>query len=160
MKNPSGDAQKGLAQGADQDESPKRHLTSIFTASGVLIAIALGTYVKATTVTSKPAKASQTGELKSAAVIVNDFQNPFFVQIARGAESKAREINRNVKFTLVKSDLYDRADQVNSLVSSGVDLILLAADTTHIAPVLKRAKSAGVTVVAVEVGVKQGSTPQ
>ena len=32
-------------------------------------------------------------ELKSAAVTVGDLGNPFFVQIARGAETKAKEIN-------------------------------------------------------------------
>ena len=38
-------------------------------------------------------------ELKSAAVTVGDLGNPFFVQIARGAETKAKEVNPGVKFT-------------------------------------------------------------
>ncbi|HET9524004.1 MAG TPA: hypothetical protein VFO90_07215, partial [Terrimicrobiaceae bacterium] len=43
-------------------------------------------------------------ELKSTAVTVGDLGNPFFVQIARGAETKAKEINPNVKFTSLSSN--------------------------------------------------------
>ncbi len=98
-------------------------------------------------------------ELKSAAVTAGDLGNPFFVQIARGAESKAKEVNPKVKFNSLSSnyDVNNQANQVDNLISSGVNLILLgAADSKGIAPAVRRAKEAGVAVVAVDVGAEGG----
>jgi ribose transport system substrate-binding protein len=61
---------------------------------------------------------------------------------ARGAETKAKEINPNVKFTALSTqyDLNTQTNQVDNLVSSGVNLILLnAADSKGIASAVKRA---------------------
>lgn len=98
-------------------------------------------------------------ELKSVGVTVGDLGNPFFVQIARGAESKAKEISPNVKFTSLSSnyDVNNQTNQMDNLVSSGVNLILLgAADSKGIAPAVKRAKQAGTLVIAVDVGAEGG----
>ena len=98
-------------------------------------------------------------ELKSTAVTVGDLGNPFFVQIARGAETKAKEINPNVKFTSLSSnyDVNNQTNQVDNLISSGVNLILLnAADSKGIAPAVRRAKEAGAVVIAVDVGAEGG----
>jgi ribose transport system substrate-binding protein len=98
-------------------------------------------------------------ELKSVGVTVGDLGNPFFVQIARGAESKAKEISPNVKFTSLSSnyDVNNQTNQMDNLVSSGVNLILLgAADSKGIAPAVKRAKQAGTAVIAVDVGAEGG----
>jgi ribose transport system substrate-binding protein len=98
-------------------------------------------------------------ELKSVAVTVGDLGNPFFIQIVRGAETKAKEINPNVKSTSLSSnyDVNTQTNQMDNLVSSGVSLILLgAADSKGIAPAVKRAKGAGVVVVAVDVGAEGG----
>jgi ribose transport system substrate-binding protein len=98
-------------------------------------------------------------ELKSVAVTVGDLGNPFFVQIARGAESKAKEVNPNVKFTSLSSnyDVNNQTNQVDNLISSGTSLLLLnAADSKGIAPAVKRAKDAGMTVIAVDVGAQGG----
>ena len=98
-------------------------------------------------------------ELKSVAVTVGDLGNPFFVQIARGAEAKAKEVNPNVKFTSLSSnyDVNNQTNQVDNLISSGTSLLLLnAADSKGIAPAVKRAKSAGMAVIAVDVGAEGG----
>jgi ribose transport system substrate-binding protein len=98
-------------------------------------------------------------ELKSVGVTVGDLGNPFFVQIAHGAEHKAKEINPNVKFNSLSSnyDVNNQTNQMDNLVSSGVNLILLgAADSKGIAPAVKRAKAAGSLVVAVDVGAEGG----
>jgi ribose transport system substrate-binding protein len=81
------------------------------------------------------------------------------VQIAHGAEHKAKEINPNVKFNSLSSnyDVNNQTNQMDNLVSSGVNLILLgAADSKGIAPAVKRAKAAGSLVVAVDVGAEGG----
>ncbi len=98
-------------------------------------------------------------ELKSVAVTVGDLGNPFFVQIARGAETKAKEINPSVKFASLSSnyDVNKQTNDIDNLISSGTSLLLLnAADSKGIAPAVKRAKGAGMAVIAVDVGAEGG----
>jgi ribose transport system substrate-binding protein len=98
-------------------------------------------------------------ELKSVGLTVGDLGNPFFVQIAHGAAAQAKTYNPDVKFTSVSSnyDVKNQTEQMNSFISSGVNLIILgAADSKGIAPSVKRAKAAGIIVVAVDVGAEGG----
>ncbi len=90
---------------------------------------------------------------------VGDIGNPFFVQIAKGVEAKAKHINSSVKVTALSSnyDAVKQADQIDQFISSGVNLIVLgAADSKAIAPAVSRAKKAGVVVIAVDVGAEGG----
>ena len=102
---------------------------------------------------------AETKKLNSVALTVGDLGNPFFVQIAHGAEAKAKQINDKVKFTSLSSnyDVNNQTNQIDNFISSNVNLILLgAADSKGIAPAVMRAKQAGVTVVAVDVGAEGG----
>ena len=99
------------------------------------------------------------GKLKGVAVTVGDLGNPFFVQIAHGAQAEAKKINPGVKFTAESSnyDVNNQTNQMDNFVSGGVNLILLgAADSKGIAPAVLRAKGAGIVVVAVDVGAEGG----
>jgi ribose transport system substrate-binding protein len=101
----------------------------------------------------------ETKKLNSVALTVGDLGNPFFVQIAHGAEAQAKEINGKVKFTALSSnyDVNNQTNQIDNFISSNVNLILLgAADSKGIAPAVLRAKQAGITVVAVDVGAEGG----
>jgi ribose transport system substrate-binding protein len=76
-------------------------------------------------------------KLNSVAVTVGDLGNPFFVQIAHGAEAQAKKYNPAVKFTAESSnyDVKNQTNQMDNFISSGVNLILLnAADSKGIAP--------------------------
>jgi ribose transport system substrate-binding protein len=98
-------------------------------------------------------------ELKAVGLTVGDLGNPFFVQIAHGAAAQARTYNPDIKFISLSSnyDPKNQIEQMNSFISSGVDLIILgAADSRGIAPAVKRAKAAGIIVVAVDVGAEGG----
>jgi ribose transport system substrate-binding protein len=98
-------------------------------------------------------------ELKSVGLTVGDLGNPFFVQIAHGAAAQARSYNPDVKFTSLSSnyDLKNQIEQMSNFISSGVDLIVLgAANSRGIAPAVKRARAAGIVVVAVDVGAEGG----
>lgn len=98
-------------------------------------------------------------KLDSVGLTVGDLANPFFVQVSHGAEAKAQQINGKVKFTAFSSnyDLNTQINQIDSFISSKVNLILLgAADSKGIAPAVQRAKKAGITVVAVDVGAEGG----
>jgi ribose transport system substrate-binding protein len=102
---------------------------------------------------------AETKKLESVALTVGDLGNPFFVQIAHGAEARAKQINDKVKFTSLSSnyDVNNQTNQIDNFISSNVNLILLgAADSKGIAPAVMRAKQAGVTVVAVDVGAEGG----
>jgi ribose transport system substrate-binding protein len=117
------------------------------TAGGLLLAISLTT----------PLLAQK--KLSTVAVTVGDLGNPFFVQIAHGAEAAAKKINPSLKFQSESSnyDVNNQTNQMDNFVASGANLILLnAADSKGIAPAVMRAKTAGVTVVAVDVGAEGG----
>jgi ribose transport system substrate-binding protein len=117
------------------------------TACGLLLAISLTT----------PLLAQK--KLSTVAVTVGDLGNPFFVQIAHGAEAAAKKINPSLKFQSESSnyDVNNQTNQMDNFVASGANLILLnAADSKGIAPAVMRAKTAGVTVVAVDVGAEGG----
>jgi ribose transport system substrate-binding protein len=121
--------------------------SGIKTAGGLLLAISLAT----------PLFAQK--KLTEVAVTVGDLGNPFFVQIAHGAEAAAKKINPGVKFASESSnyDVNNQTNQMDNFVASGASLILLnAADSKGIAPAVLRAKAAGVTVVAVDVGAEGG----
>ena len=98
-------------------------------------------------------------QLNTVAVTVGDLGNPFFVQIAHGAQAAAKKINPSVKFQSESSsyDVNNQTNQMDNFIASGANLILLnAADSKGIAPAVMRAKAAGVTVVAVDVGAEGG----
>jgi ribose transport system substrate-binding protein len=117
------------------------------TAFGLLLAISLTT----------PLLAQK--KLSTVSVTVGDLGNPFFVQIAHGAEAAAKKINPGVKFQSESSnyDVNNQTNQMDNFVASGANLILLnAADSKGIAPAVMRAKTSGVTVVAVDVGAEGG----
>ncbi|MFM9080799.1 MAG: substrate-binding domain-containing protein, partial [Opitutaceae bacterium] len=68
--------------------------------------------------------------LRSVAITVGDLGNPFFVQIAKGAEAKARELGgAGVKITAVSSgyDLNQQTNQMEDFIAAKVDLIVLNA---------------------------------
>jgi ribose transport system substrate-binding protein len=122
-------------------------LCGLKTACSLLLAISLTT----------PLLAQK--KLSVVAVTVGDLGNPFFVQIAHGAEAAAKKINPSVKFQSESSnyDVNNQTNQLDNFVANGANLILLnAADSKGIAPAVLRAKAAGVTVVAVDVGAEGG----
>jgi hypothetical protein len=98
--------------------------------------------------------------LRSVGITVGDSGNPFFVQIAKGAEVKARELGgAGVKVSAVSAgyDLNQQANQIDDFIAAKVDLIVLnAADSKGIAPAVKKARAAGIQVVAVDVAAEGG----
>ncbi len=105
---------------------------------------------------------SQAGakSLTSVGVTVGDLGNPFFVQIGKGAEAMAKKIGGpKTKVTVVSSgyDLNTQVSQIETFIASKVDMIVLnAADSKGIAPAVKKARAAGITIVAVDVGAEGG----
>lgn len=100
------------------------------------------------------------GTLQSIAVTVGDLGNPFFVQIGKGAEFAAQKLGgQGVRSTVVSSgyDLNQQFNQIENFIGANTSLILLnAADSKGIAPAVEKAKKAGITVIAVDVGAEGG----
>ncbi len=101
---------------------------------------------------SLPASAE---DLSAVGVTVGNLGNPFFVQVVKGVEAKAKELGGDgVQVTAVSAD-YDLAkqfSQVENFIASGVDMIVInAADPAAIEPAIRRAQEAGIVVVAVDV---------
>ncbi len=98
--------------------------------------------------------------LKSVGLTVGDLGNPFFVQVAKGAEARARELGgADVRFSAMSAgyDLAVQTNQIEDFIASKVDLIVLgAADTRGIAPAVRKARAAGIVVVAVDVAAEGG----
>ncbi|MGL4858665.1 MAG: ABC transporter substrate-binding protein [Enterobacteriaceae bacterium] len=99
--------------------------------------------------------AAEARELKSIGVTVGDLANPFFVQITKGVELEAHKLAGDaVNVTLVSSgyDLGQQVSQIDNFIASKVDMIILnAADSKGIGPAVKRAREAGIIVIAVDV---------
>ncbi|MFD1805061.1 ABC transporter substrate-binding protein [Pasteurella oralis] len=98
---------------------------------------------------------AQAKELKSIGVTVGDLANPFFVQIAKGAELKAKELaGDKVNVVSVSSgyDLGQQVAQIDNFIAAKADMIILnAADSKGIGPAVQRARDVGIVVVAVDV---------
>ncbi|WP_434034592.1 ABC transporter substrate-binding protein [Cupriavidus sp. a3] len=93
-------------------------------------------------------------QLKKVGVTLGSLGNPYFVALARGAEAAARQVNPDVKVTVLSAD-YDLNKQfthIDSFIVARVDLILInAADARAIEPAVRKARKAGIVVVAVDV---------
>jgi len=93
-------------------------------------------------------------QLKSIGITVGSLGNPYFVTIVNGATAKARQINPNAKVTAVSADydLNKQFTQIDNFISAHVDMILLnASDPKAIEPAVRKARAAGIVVVAVDV---------
>lgn len=112
-------------------------------ASALALAVLLGT------------ASAGAAELKSIGVSVADLGNPFFDQVGKGVEAKAKELGGDgVNVTVVSNsyDLNTQVRQIDDFIAGGVNMIVLnAADPKAIFPAVRRAKEAGIVVVAVDV---------
>ena len=96
-------------------------------------------------------------ELKSIGISLGSMGNPFFVALSKGAEFEAKKTNPNVKVTSIgfDYDLGKQNTQIDNFIAAGVDMILLnPGDPKAIEPAIRRAKAAGIVVVAVDTAAK------
>jgi ribose transport system substrate-binding protein len=99
----------------------------------------------------------QTKKLQSVALLVQDLGNPYYTQVVHGTEQKTKEYNPAAKIVSLScnNDLGIQTNQMDDAVAGGANLIVVSAtDPGGIEPAVKRAKAAGVTVVAVDNGAK------
>ena len=93
-------------------------------------------------------------DLNAIGISLGSLGNPFFGSLVNGATQEAKKINPNVNVTASSADydLNKQFTQVDNFIASGVDMILVnAVDPRAIAPAVKRAQSAGIVVISVDV---------
>ena len=102
-------------------------------------------------------QAVEARELKALGISMGSLGNPYFVTLADGATARAKVLNPNVKVTSVSADydLSKQFSQIDNFISSKVDLILInTVDPSAMASAIKKARDAGIVVVAVDVDAK------
>ncbi|WP_046158020.1 substrate-binding domain-containing protein [Chromobacterium vaccinii] len=100
---------------------------------------------------SVPAAATN---LSRIGISVGALDNPFYQALARGAVQAAHRLNPAVRITSQSANftLEQQQEQLRRLIAQKVDLILLGAvDSRAVAPLVRQARAAGITVVAVDV---------
>jgi ribose transport system substrate-binding protein len=98
---------------------------------------------------------AQARDLKTIGVLVADLGNPFFEQIGRGVEdASARLVGPDVR-VIVRSSGFDfdrQVVQIDRFIKDHVDLLILnAVDTEKVGPAVRRARAAGIAVIAIDV---------
>ena len=87
-------------------------------------------------------------------ITVGTLANPFFKPIVAGAQAAVQEANPKARITTVGAD-YDlgkQTQQIDSFIAGGANLIMInAVDAKATAPVIARAKKAGIVVGAFDV---------
>lgn len=98
---------------------------------------------------------AQARELKAIGVLVGDLGNPFFVELGKGVEAATKNLVGADINVVVRSSGYDlerQITQIDEFIKSGTDILILnAVDTNKIEPAVRRARAAGMVVVATDV---------
>ncbi|MET3660688.1 sugar ABC transporter substrate-binding protein [Aquamicrobium ahrensii] len=96
-----------------------------------------------------PASAQEVG----ACLITKTDTNPFFVKMKEGATAKAQELGVNLKSYAGKidGDSESQVAAIESCIADGAKGILItASDTAGIVPLIKKARDAGILVIALD----------
>ncbi len=90
---------------------------------------------------------------ESACLITKTDTNPFFVKMKEGAEAKAKELGIDLKSYAgkVDGDSESQVAAIETCIADGAKGILLtASDTKGIVPAVKKARDAGILVIALD----------
>ena len=94
-------------------------------------------------------------EVKAVGLMVQDLGNPFFASMDNGVKAAAEALGASYSAQNGRQDLAAQNDQIDAFIQQGIDVLLInAVDSEGVGPAVKRARDAGITVVAVDVGSK------
>lgn len=104
---------------------------------------------------SASAGGEQSTEVKAVGLMVQDLGNPFFNSMKNGVEAAAKDLGATFSAQDGRQDLAAQNDQIDAFIQQGIDVLLInAVDSEGVGPAVQRARDAGITVVAVDVGAK------
>lgn len=97
---------------------------------------------------------AQDAKITHVGITVGTLGNPFFVPLIAGATDAVNEVAPDAEVTVVGADydLNKQTTQIENFIASGVQLLIInAVDGKAVAPVIARAKAAGIFIGAVDV---------
>lgn len=106
-----------------------------------------------TTAEPQPPPAAARGADKNVALVMKTLTNPFFVEIEKGARRAEKELGFKliVKAASQETSIEQQIQIIDDLIRDKVDAIVIApGDSQRLVPVLRRAQSAGITVVNID----------
>lgn len=98
-------------------------------------------------------------QIKRVGVTVGSLGNPGFVVMGEGVRESATAHYPGCEVVVVSGDydLSKQSQQIDDFIAAGMDVIVLnAVDVEGMAPAVRRAKEAGIIVVAMDVGAEGG----
>jgi ribose transport system substrate-binding protein len=125
--------------------------------AAVFAAVTLGTLTLAGCTDTISTADTSSGDQKVASVglMVQDLGNPFFASMNNGVKAAAEKLGASYSAQDGRQDLGAQNDQIDAFIQKGLDILLInAVDSEGIGPAVKRARDAGIIVVAVDVGAK------
>lgn len=98
------------------------------------------------------ASGGSTTAVRKIGLLVQDTTNPYFAVMQREVEARAQILGATLATQDGQLDLGRQSDQIDAFIEQGVDIILISAvDSRGIGPAVTRARTAGITVVALDV---------
>jgi ribose transport system substrate-binding protein len=127
---------------------------TLFSLAGI-VAVGAIAITGCTSEIESPSSGETDGKVESVGLMVQDLGNPFFASMSNGVEAKAEELGATFTAQDGRQDLGAQNDQIDAFIQQGIDVLLInAVDSEGIGPAVQRARDAGITVVAVDVGAK------
>ena len=75
---------------------------------------------------------------------------PLYVEMQKGMEAKAEELGVDLEFSYADNSAENQSNQVNTFITTGVDLILASpVDAAALAPAYQEARAAGIPILSV-----------
>ena len=82
---------------------------------------------------------------------VSTLSNPFFVDLADGAEAKAEELGVEIHVTDAGDDAATQTSNIEDLISKGISVLIVnPVDSDAVAPAVEAAMAKGIQVIAVD----------
>jgi fructose transport system substrate-binding protein len=103
-----------------------------------------------------PARAASGSGQITVGFIVKTLSNPYFAAMQKAAEAKARQTGVKLIFEAGKydGDVATQISDIEDMMARGVKAIIIVPSVSSaVVPVLRRAKTAGITVIAVDTAV-------
>ncbi|GLW61909.1 cytochrome c [Actinomadura rubrobrunea] len=121
--------------------------------SAVAAALAVAGCTATTTASDNGSAAGSSSKKLKVGITVQTFTNPFFVAEADGAKAEVERLNGQAFVEQADQNVQKQSDQIDAFIRRRVDVIVVdAVDSNGIGPAVARAKAAGITVVAIDVG--------
>ena len=94
---------------------------------------------------------TQQNDIGKVGFAISTLNNPFFVSMADGAESKAKELGIDLTVIDAGNDTAKQSSDIEDLIAKGIKVLIVnPEDSASVAPAVSDAMEAGIKVIAVD----------